>query len=352
MSLTLATAAASARRAFSLVEVLVAVFVLALGLLGLGAVFPAVLRQQRISTEITQGITAQNAISPILASNANFRPDGRGWDALKRYVRDNNGDNGDWIAVEPEDTNNLQELGSYILPAALGDTNTNPVRLPLSQRLYPLPFSTDGDPKYVWDIAARLIDPTNPGNSPIRVVVFLRPIDPGIKPSFRDDTLTPIRYSLTSTLIGDPAFQGSKPALKNRRYPVGVDRLGVPTFDGRRNRGAHYATPIVAEINGPGVGTEPVVKIAIGDVISNTDPDVAALLLATKGQQFLDSRGNLYTVSDVEPVRNQFRWIKITPAIIEDDTNRNGSFDVDDFNPIIFLPKSTPIEPYVFTVSP
>ena len=355
MSFSFATAAASARRAFSLVEVLVAVFVLALGLLGLGAVFPAVLRQQRIATETTQGLSAQNAVAPILASNANFRSGGRGWAALKQYVIVNQATNGDWVAIEPEQSN-LLTLGGYIIPPAPGDPVTTDIYLPLAQRLYPLPLSTGGDPKFVWDIVARLsgdpLSPNYPADSPLLVAIFLRPIDAGIKNSFRQGTNEPTRYSLTSTLIGDPNNLG-QPALKYRRNPLSVDRSGAPTFDGRRSRGARYNTPIIVNITGPGTGSGPQNLMVIDEMVSvKTNMDVATLLLAVPGQRFIDSRGYMYTVTKVNNVAGRARTMNFDPPIIEEDSNGDGVFNDNDFNPIIFLPKATSIKPYIFTVDP
>lgn len=356
MSLTLATVSASARRAFSLVEVLVAVFVLALGLLGLGAVFPAVLHQQRLATQTTQGISAQNAIAPVLANNANFRPGGRAWDAIREYVEIEESSRGDWVAIEPVDSGStLQELGSYILD----DPNDpgNPVRLPLAQRLYPLPFTTGEEPRFVWDIAARFsgdITSSNyPDDSPLLVAVFLRPIDPGIKRSFIQGSDPPVRYSLAAILLGDPSNQGNTPALKHRRHPISVDRTGVPTFDGRRIRGAEYSTPIVAQITGPGTGSGPRNILVIDAVVSlQTDKDVATILLATPGQRFLDSRGHMYTVTGINDIAGKFRTINFDPPINNNDTNGDDSFNDADFNPIIFLPTATPIEPHIFTIQP
>ncbi|VAX39544.1 hypothetical protein MNBD_PLANCTO03-1038 [hydrothermal vent metagenome] len=355
MSFSFATTAASVRRAFSLVEVLVAVFVLALGLLGLGAVFPAVLRQQRIATETTQGLSAQNAVAPILASNANFRPGGRGWAALKQYVIDNQASNGDWVAVEPEQK--VQDhLGSYILPPASSDPDPTDIYLPLAQRLYPLPLSTSGEPKFVWDIVARLsgnpLSPNYPDDSPILVAIFLRPIDTGIKNSFRQGANEPTRYSLTSTLIGDPNTPG-QPSLKFRRNPISVDRSGAPTFDGQRRRGSQYSTPIIVNITGPGTGNGPQNLMVIDDMVSaKTNKDVATLLLAVRGQRFLDSRGYMYTVTKVNDIAGRARTMNFDPPIVEEDTNGDGVFNDSDFNPIIFLPRSTPIKPYIFTADP
>jgi Tfp pilus assembly protein PilV len=59
--------------AFSLIEVLISVLVLALGLLGLGAMFPVIIRQQRQATDATLGTMAANAARLELENNGIFR---------------------------------------------------------------------------------------------------------------------------------------------------------------------------------------------------------------------------------------------------------------------------------------
>lgn len=341
--------ARASRGGFSLIEVLIAVFVLALGLLGLGAVFPMVVREQRIATQTTLGLSAQNAIDQILPNNQNFRPGGNGWAALREYVELNGGDTGDWVAVEPEESD-LDHLGSYILPDPDGGPD---IVLPLSQRLYPLPYSTANDPRFVWDLAARFTgDPRSigyPDDSPLLVALFLRPIDPGIKTPFYVDQTTGVKvpYSVLATLL-DTGLPG-----KDRRLPVSVDGQGRPTLDGHRDRGAHYATPIVATVLGP--GTDPTKRLlVIDDVLSPgaTAEDVATALLASPGQMFLDSRGFVYTVTKVNNIRQRARTIEFTPAINQLDSNGDGVFNDDDYNPIVFLPMTPPVKPSILTLNP
>lgn len=57
-----AHACGAARRGFSLIEILVSILILALGLLGLGAVFPVVIREQRQATDNVLGTIAGNNV--------------------------------------------------------------------------------------------------------------------------------------------------------------------------------------------------------------------------------------------------------------------------------------------------
>ena len=51
----------AAVRGFTLIEVLIGVLVLSLALLGLGALFPVVLREQRIARETVLGVSVQRS---------------------------------------------------------------------------------------------------------------------------------------------------------------------------------------------------------------------------------------------------------------------------------------------------
>lgn len=332
-------------RAFSLVEVLIAVLVLSLGLLGLGAVFPMVMREQRISTQTILGISARNAVEQMLFSRPDFARDGGpGWEALREYVISNSGDTGDWVAIEPE-RNDMDHLNAYVFTHP--DSGVE-YHIPLAQRLYPVPYSTDQDPRFVWDLVARLTDSRNPDTSPVLVAVFLRPLDPGIKTAIDPDADPRAPYSVLSTLI-DPNVP-----KRERRNPVSADRQGRPTLDGRRDRGARYAKPIVAEATiGPGIGNSPtvadslIVQNVLEPVVSASD---AAILISVPGQHFLDFQGRLYEVTAGESILGRVRTATFTPAI--SDVNGNGKFDPDDYNPIVFLPQASHIEPIVFTVQP
>lgn len=64
----------SGARAFSLIEILIAVLILALGLLGLGAVFPVVIREQRVAYERISGTIGENNVRSFLNGNSALVP--------------------------------------------------------------------------------------------------------------------------------------------------------------------------------------------------------------------------------------------------------------------------------------
>ena len=56
-------------RAFTLIEVLIAILILALGLLGLGAVFPVVITQQRNANAVVEGESVASMAESIVRSS-------------------------------------------------------------------------------------------------------------------------------------------------------------------------------------------------------------------------------------------------------------------------------------------
>lgn len=63
-----ARASARVARAFSLIEILVSIIILGLGMLGLGAIFPVVIREQRLATETVTGTIAGNNVRAIISA--------------------------------------------------------------------------------------------------------------------------------------------------------------------------------------------------------------------------------------------------------------------------------------------
>jgi len=325
-------------RGFSLVEVLIAVLVLSLGLLGLGAVFPVIVRQQQIATQTTMGNSAKQGIEQVLANNANFQPGGRGWNALREYIRTNQTTPGYWVSIQVD-----RRTGNYELDPDPLDPNTNLVTLPLAQRLYPLPMVSQTAPQFVWDMAARLLRPNDPAKSALEVVAFVRPIDPGIRRPFNPTTEKP--YSLTTTLL-NPFGDISE---RETKYPVSTDNRGRPTYDGSKGRASLYSIPIVAEVSLPGTSPDANQMLLDKIMTANTDMTVANQVLGVPGKRFLDRNGKLYRVVSTQSLGSTRLLIRFDPPFPDPEGNGVQPAEI---NPIIFVPQDTPIKPFVFQVQP
>jgi prepilin-type N-terminal cleavage/methylation domain-containing protein len=342
-------------RAFSLVEVLIAIVVLALGLLGLAAVFPAVVTQQRAATDAVMATSMENSITDYLRGNSVFNkaselffktttPPGlpvidqayqRGWQVLtdnaawSRPVAVDPATgfmpifSGDWSPIQP----NLTSIGIGLDPLT-GDmriagtdngTTTDSTgnhrepffTIPISQRLYPTPYASPSQPLYVWDFVARRVPagftPPSSASNPtadqtqlalqddsVQFAIFVRRIDTGIrKPSnkFLSDVLTGTNLASSS----------------DRRVPVAEQTTdNRPTYDGLGGATASAST------NYSGIHK---VEFALRDALPlpsrhtmpdpgsyiQIDPNNAAATLAPYarqvGQKLVDSFGVVHTVT-------------------------------------------------------
>jgi prepilin-type N-terminal cleavage/methylation domain-containing protein len=202
------------RRGFSLVEVLMAVLILGLGLLGLGAIMPAVVKQQRTGTDQTFGtLAAESVVANFTGGNQGLteprstardfmRSQLSAWSAWSRSlptgqipllqpngtlqnrtIRDETpgtgapsfvptvelGYNptsvipvdGSWRILTPVETS-LDRLaigalgGPQNVTQSLGNPDQEPDWIPMSARLWPTVDRSDiREPQFVWDIAVR-----------------------------------------------------------------------------------------------------------------------------------------------------------------------------------------------------
>lgn len=211
-------AARSSAAGFSLVEVLIAIVVLGLGLLGLASVFPAIIAQQREATDQIQGMLAAETAASTLQVSADLM----NWENLLLDPRWPLGSTNSYDCLggtfarvrQGDDPNNvwsqatfwhLRERGGVLGPGirldrasgvvefawsddqggcdpALGSGGLIPLSgtvqpdppslLPPSSRVVPPPFS-GSEPKYVWDVLAR-----RTASNEVELAVFVRRIQP------------------------------------------------------------------------------------------------------------------------------------------------------------------------------
>jgi len=316
-------------RAFSLVEILVAIVVLALGLLGIAAVFPVVVYQQRIASDTIQGVSMERSVNDFLAGHRLLNEP-----AIPNGNNANPGDRRGWriVLAQPQWSPLSQQLanspfGRWSLPIAVADVTQmqdgegfgfNPatgamgmgqqggrhVILSTSERLIPAPFS-GAEPRYVWDFAARRIEAgaRGPRNQPltpdlgaddhVQLVIFVRRIDTAIR--LRPGT------SLSRALV-DTGLPAS-----DRRVPAAEDTSGRPTLDG-------LGTPLGPNFSPISYFSYTVITPDI--IVPDTSANFAAALpfAAQVGQRYVDQVGAVHRVVEVLREGNETR-VRIDPPI-------------------------------------
>ncbi|MBS0187030.1 MAG: hypothetical protein JSS51_03105 [Planctomycetes bacterium] len=277
---------------FTLVEVLLGIIILALGLLGLAAVFPLVVRQQRESQDTVVGVATGKGAEAVVAGNTALNSPlmsgGWGkvsWELYKRAFNNKNSGRVQWDEA-------FQQLGT--LGAIYNDTGEfrvnsdlgllNDVLIKPSDRVIPSTGS-GATPQFVWDIAPSLAAPVTatqlpaqPVFQPLRVTVFVRRIDPGIR--------VPSNKSLGQVLADGRDGQG-RPV-----YPVGANSDGTPSLDGRGVYAGFLKPEVTRAYRRFGASGGAFTVIELGG--STTEAELGAARQVS--QQLVDVDGNVYTV--------------------------------------------------------
>lgn len=351
------------RQGFSLIEVLIAIVVLALGLLGLAAVFPVVVGQQRRAADLVQGISVDRSIEAYIVNHGMLSSppvngqvgsvsllatatNRRGWHVLS--ADQDWSPRGDWvlttasnaanggIAIDPTTGNMVLGNGSVT-----GTGNGQGfIKLPVTERLMPRPFSSDQQPQFVWDMVARRIIPAGEAipagltqselavyraRQPIQIAVFTRRLDTGI------------RVGPGQTL--SDVLTGPSPAL-----PLGIDAGGVPTLNGTGNYSAISQFAYKAFVNPtPPPGASPGDYITIDT--ANSDASVTNVLsnITQLGQRFVDDSGVVHTVTQVFEA-GATTVLKIDPPVSGEVLSRPVTT-------MLFTPQ-VPASVNVFTIKP
>jgi prepilin-type N-terminal cleavage/methylation domain-containing protein len=373
---TPAPATRVAGRGFTLIEVMIAVLILALGLLGLAAIVPVIVTEQRRASESTLGIAAGHAAQAYFESRQDFditaesNAFDRWFDAGTRG--DQGGNSGAWSLVTSSGGLVIPNYTNAYLWEPLRRTATAPAATPneivtttgditlwrnsapagvlpmvfdepatisVGDRLWPnrslQPTTGAPDdayrPIFVWDFVGRRIADPNVQPLPwpsteaqqIQLAVFVRRIDPGIRVG-PGDTLVEI---LTD------------PANANFRLPVAVDPNGRATNNGL----GEYSSPVTLVAAGPQPGTARN-RIAL----SFTNAAVQLPQVAQAGQRLVDNLGNIYTVRGLDENDTQQRTVIVDPAVPTSvSANRR---DANSIRQIVYTPQ-IPAAVHIFTLS-
>lgn len=299
-----------AARGFSLIEILIAVIILGLGLLGLAALFPVVIREQRIGTDNVLGVTVGNSAKTILTkTDWSMLGAGNVWASALTARSVNSLGDGGANDIPFAGTSQRYELGEWVVPEVLtaarggaggqmpvgatviGEANRPAARagILLDARVYPV----GGEPQMVWDFALQRVSDfdfaTGPYSDKLRAAIFIRRIDQRVQ--------VPAERTLRDTLLGNGG------SAADRRFPIGEDADGLPTFDGTGGTPGtlRYGGLKKLEFNTEFNVDPPVTSRRPATALTGIDTTTSrGRLLSQPGQKFVDNLGNIYTVTRVE----------------------------------------------------
>jgi prepilin-type N-terminal cleavage/methylation domain-containing protein len=319
------------RGGFTLVELLIAVTVFAIGLLGLGALFAAVIGQQREASDATLGTSAMNSVeaqlrhselvpwrrindlsgTPVLfPSTYGSTPDAREarrWSPSGKFNVPVNLSTG---AIE------------WDLPVGAG-TPAVRVTIPVSARLVPAPFGPE-PPRYVWDMLVR----RSPRTDQLEAAVFLRRIDGNIE--------VPSGQTMSSVLTGVGLPPGKTP-----RLPIEVVNAATDFRPVQSGVVGQYGDFLSAGMRRPpgqlgGGQNAPGEVLTFGNV-----PPAVRRAMQRAGQIVLSEAGTVHRV--VGPAPGNPESVVLDPVFEDDDAERDGLVE------FYFLPQ-IPVAVRVFEV--
>ncbi|MGV6813829.1 MAG: type IV pilus modification PilV family protein [Phycisphaerales bacterium] len=238
---------------FTLIEVLIAILVLAIGMLGLGAIFPAVIVEQRNAFAVIEGENVASSAEALISNrefvdfslisedfnrsgnNANDRyayewvvpafgasfpsPFGPTWTSPVPSFVDFNGNAADFAGSATGIWSFNSNASTVNATISLTTANKTLAQIPVTARLFPQPYSGE-EPKYVWDLALR----REPSGDRLQAAIFVRRIDARIR--------VPKNFSLSDVLT-----DGGRTAMPNGALlPVAINATtGQPSVDDGKN---------------------------------------------------------------------------------------------------------------------